>query len=260
MRTAVRVFPELREYPLYFEGIGWRTVDICVLAGFYLLEYSRMEAPQNGQLIPALEGCLKPGDCFWDVGANAGIVSLHFSQERFRLSRVDLFEPNPAFQKGHERLFSENPAVHVHPIGLSNLNGEQSLFLDSPFAPTASVTASVIREKNFHDSIPIILKRGDDLCADFNIPYPNVIKVDVEGHEEEVFQGIGQIIQKHRPILFFEHVFLSDETIEQMRPEGYRLEFIMDDGTRSRSRVSGAGYDAIFIPDEKYESVVGMEK
>jgi hypothetical protein len=39
---------------------------------------------------------------------------------------------------------------------------------------------------------------------DLDLPPPDLIKIDVEGHELKVFQGAYNTISKHRPVIFYE--------------------------------------------------------
>jgi FkbM family methyltransferase len=44
----------------------------------------------------------------------------------------------------------------------------------------------------------------DSYVSNNKLPIPYIIKIDVEGHEWEVFQGMEQTIKNYLPIIFFE--------------------------------------------------------
>lgn len=43
---------------------------------------------------------------------------------------------------------------------------------------------------NTAETIKVAVTRGDALIENKNLPYPSVIKIDVEGYEEEVLKGL----------------------------------------------------------------------
>ena len=47
----------------------------------------------------------------------------------------------------------------------------------------------------------------------FNLRHADVIKIDVEGHASHVLAGAEKTLQRHRPILWFEH---SEETAPEV--------------------------------------------
>jgi hypothetical protein len=40
------------------------------------------------------------------------------------------------------------------------------------------------------------VRRGDALAAELGLPAPNVVKIDVEGYEWEVLQGLGNLLAR----------------------------------------------------------------
>ena len=248
LRAACRLLPELRSYSLEFPGVGCRKVDLSSFSNRFLLEYSWGDLPGAEHLVAALEQAIQPGNTFWDIGANVGVVSLHLSQPRFCLARIDLFEPNPTLRSGLENLFAGVDSVHIHAVGLSNTDEIRQLSV----SPGETTCGSVARVLEHAESIPVTLKKGDKFRAEIGAPYPDVIKIDVEGHEIAVMQGLTEIIETHRPIIFFEHIFLSQEEVVGLIPSGYGIEFIGDDGARGRTLADRTkGHDAILIPQEK---------
>jgi hypothetical protein len=76
-----------------------------------------------------------------------------------------------------------------------------------------------------------------------------MLKIDVEGHEPEVLIGLHQTIYRYRPAIFFEHIFLSDEVLRGMVPTGYRLSFLLDDGSWTKDFHSRhRGHEAFLEP------------
>jgi hypothetical protein len=47
------------------------------------------------------------------------------------------------------------------------------------------------------------MRTGDDLCTSHDF-CPDVVKIDVEGHEHKVLIGLRETLSKHKPLLFIE--------------------------------------------------------
>ena len=68
------------------------------------------------------------------------------------------------------------------------------------------------------------------LFCDNPLAPPAVVKIDVEGHEPAVLRGLSRVISQHRPVIIFEHLFLTDEMVQQLTPVGY-VRFSIHDKT-----------------------------
>jgi hypothetical protein len=87
---------------------------------------------------------------------------------------------------------------------------------------------------------------------ELKLPAPQVIKIDVEGFEPSALAGLMETISEHRPILVFEHIFLSDEQIKGLIPKEYLLYFLQDDGSIATDfSERRGGHDALALPAEK---------
>ena len=77
-------------------------------------------------------------------------------------------------------------------------------------------------------SLKVRTKKMDDILGNNNIGF---IKIDVEGHEENVLMGATEIIKKNRPILLVEieqkHTRKNvEETINFINSLGYKSYFL----------------------------------
>jgi hypothetical protein len=86
---------------------------------------------------------------------------------------------------------------------------------DEPFDATTTIDVDVVTL--------------DRLVADGSLPRPTFVKIDVEGFEREVLDGMSAILRDHRPTLLVEldaatpaDVAAEVETIaERLRTQGY---------------------------------------
>lgn len=242
--------PGLRDYDLDVPGVGKVKLDFADGTAYAMLLRVRLGDLQTDVgFYKSIEKFLFPGAVFWDVGAFVGYLSAYFAHPRFKLAAIHAFEPNPANVAHLRALFKSGGVTSIHPFALGRT--DQTLNLSMP-ARGGSSTSSLVRKCGGGGSVPVQVRRGDSVRKELELPMPDVIKIDVEGFEPEVIAGLSETIQKHRPVIFFEHIFLSDQQVQELAPAGYTLFFIGDDGRitdtlESRKR----GHDAFMAPDEK---------
>ncbi len=141
---------------------------------------------------------------FVDVGANIGIYALTIAKN-FPNIKIDAFEPHKgAFERMianiHQNGFSE--IIQSHNLALSNENKDGYLLADSRFGAYQSGGAKV----DAKGKMKIIQKRGDDLIKDSGNTI--AVKIDVEGFELSVLQGIENLVKNNK-------VFLQIEIFDQ---------------------------------------------
>jgi len=248
LKRLAFIFPGLQAYPFTVPEVGVALLDFRDVQAFSIVNLLLGDVGNSASLYRRLEEALQPGDVFWDVGANVGMVSGYFAHPRFKLSSLHAFEPNPGPLKTLQSLFSANSRCIVHPFGLGDKDQMISLNLSSRGSGVGSMS------RDFHEgkTIQVQVRRGDAALRELRLPAPHVVKIDVEGFEPSVFAGLTETIAKHRPILAFEHIFLSDEQIKELVPGGYLLYFMQDDGSlKTDYSMRHNGCDALVVPAEK---------
>jgi FkbM family methyltransferase len=135
-------------------------------------------------LANAMHGATRPGDVVWDVGANIGYYTRQFAAWTGTTGRVYAFEPEPATLVDLHAAVDALSNVIVIPVGLSANDARL------PFARLRmhSSGASVVTADEADDFLEVRAGDGLDLSA------PNVIKVDVEGHELDVLTGMKRLL------------------------------------------------------------------
>jgi hypothetical protein len=143
----------------------------------------------------------------------------------------------------------------VHPFGLGDKDQTVTMNLSSG----GSLIGSMMRDFHEGKQIQVQVRSGDAVLRDLGLSPPHVIKIDVEGYEPSVFAGLAETITKHRPIMAFEHIYLSDEQIKELVPKGYLLYLIQNDGSiQTDLSMRRNGIDAMLVPAEKVERI-GLE-
>ncbi|MEO7115550.1 MAG: FkbM family methyltransferase [Caldimonas sp.] len=149
-----------------------------------------------------LDQLLREGDTMVDIGANIGMIALHARSLVGKTGRVICFEPNPECASAVEEHMKLNGIrnVEVRRCALASAPGTLTLNLTSEHSGTATlapVRGTVVK------SIQVPVRVGDD---ELERVAPKVIKIDVEGFELNVLQGLRKTLAKHKPILITELV------------------------------------------------------
>jgi FkbM family methyltransferase len=138
---------------------------------------------------------LREGDCIWDVGSNIGYYTMQFAAKVGSGGAVYAFEPSPVNFSRLTAACAGSPAVKPHQIGLGKSEGVL------PFAQGADTIGATSRiVANADDTtVSVQVRPGAALIAEGLARSPNIIKIDVEGYEPEVLEGLGEAL--HNPSL-----------------------------------------------------------
>jgi FkbM family methyltransferase len=148
---------------------------------------------------------LKNGGNALDIGGNIGLQSIRMSQCAGDMGKVYAFEPLAHLQEKFTRNILLNKANNVTllPYALSDQEGEADFVVDK--TQWNQGTFSLAGSNNGSEKQHVIIKIGDALPEIQNLTSLDLIKIDVEGFEYQVLQGLGQTIKKHKPRIIFEY-------------------------------------------------------
>ena len=136
-------------------------------------------------------------DCV-DIGANLGTVLLEMRRCAPE-GRFVAFEPLPELA---ERLRALFPAADVRNVALSDRKGEATFYRVPSAASQSSLSPEAV-EGEALEPFTVALDTVDAaLPADFA---PALIKIDVEGAEEQVLRGAAETLARHKPVVVLEH-------------------------------------------------------
>jgi FkbM family methyltransferase len=147
---------------------------------------------ETAALLDALVG---DGDVFFDVGANWGCFALFVAVRSGFAGKIHAFEPLARTFADLESLVRQagfEQTIRCHHVALSDAAGEAPLARPLHGALTG-LEAGGARET-------VTLCRLDDL----GLPPPDVIKIDVEGHEPQMLAGAFATLEAQRPMIVFE--------------------------------------------------------
>src|SRR5260370_4524990 len=190
---------------------------------------------------------LHAGEVFLDVGSNLGLFTVFAGKQVGPDGVVLAFEPETI---AHERLM-ENIRVNrlsnvrLHKMALSQRTGVRHLAAGDPEA--VSQSAHLCDEESGTEVVESAY--FDSLAVKMNLPIPQVVKMDIEGHEHAALQGMRETLSSPycRSLFFAIHpralpngvavqdvtsliqsfgfqVLSSDERFEQLQIEATKAE------------------------------------
>jgi len=152
--------------------------------------------------ISSLSKFIPNGKIFVDVGGNKGL----YSEELLRIfnpDEVHIFEPSVTNVEILKSKFLDNPKIFINPLGLSNKESNSILYSNESGSGLGSLTKRRLDHFGLDFSVEedVKLIRFDEYWRS-NSKLIDLMKIDVEGHELEVLDGIGDFIESIRIIQF----------------------------------------------------------
>lgn len=172
-------------------------------------EYTQLE-------LQLLDNFIQPGYVIYDIGANIGYHTLHFATKKD--CKVYAFEPN----NKNFKLLKYNTRYHKNVTcinaGISDTK-KTAHISDFEFDKPDN-----LGEMKLSDTGQVCELISLDEC---DLPVPNIIKIDVEGHEDSVFRGAKKLIENNHPIIFYEAMHTDLPAIfDQLNQLAYKLYWI----------------------------------
>lgn len=161
-------------------------------------QISRLNAcRKEPETVAWIEANMRPGDVFFDVGANVGAYS--FVADTVAAGRGDVYAFEPSYSTfaalvANVQLNRCGDRVRTLQVALSNVTKLETFNYSSTTAGAAMhglglpINEDGLRFEPAHRQL-VLAFRMDDLRAQFGIPVPNHIKIDVDGAELLVVEG-----------------------------------------------------------------------
>lgn len=134
---------------------------------------------------------LSADNVVYDVGANVGMYSCVLDDFA---DQVHAFEPAPANVEAiHDNIRANGcERVHVHEVALGESNGQGTLSMnnDERGSPRHQVNGDSSTQ------IDIEIQAVDALRSQGELPAPDAIKIDVEGGEIDVLEGMRKTLEQ----------------------------------------------------------------
>ena len=172
-----------------------------------------------------------------DIGAFIGNHSIFFSKI---FSEVLSFEPHPISYEILKINCRNFKNIKMFNFACSDENKDSYLRLKH-----TNIGGSSISEGNHIRDHSIKLFKLDDFLKD-NIIEIGLIKIDVEGHEENVINGCIELLKKNKPIIIMElknfHKESEPNVVKKLKSLGYSKFFEVE-----RSLIFNANKNSLFL-------------
>lgn len=168
---------------------------------------------------------LRPGDTVLDIGANLGLTTLQASHLVGPMGHVHAFEPQPAMVRLMERSIAKNSVqnVTIHSVALGAESGRATLTIPEHNAGAASLK-SLARTGV---QVPVTVESASAYFQRLELESVRLAKIDVEGSEADVLEGIGSAFASSPPDALLVETGAVDSSVERildiLSALGYRL-------------------------------------
>jgi FkbM family methyltransferase len=148
-----------------------------------------------------IENNFRPGEMFYDIGANIGVFSL-FSAKKINDLKVFAFEPlSLNYAKLNENIIANrlDKQVTAYNIALNDRDDVSNLYVSGFYGGASGSQCNSVLDSYGHEFRPqfvqgIIGFSLDSLIRFGNLPVPNHIKIDVDGNEYLIIRGAEETL------------------------------------------------------------------
>jgi len=190
----------------------------------------------------AIDKLLVPGSVCYDLGASIGYFSLLMAR---KARQVYAFEPAPHAAAELVR--------HAAANGFQNITVEPSPVSDQRRRVKFCLTdvaygSSIVEEENQWPSIDLTAITLDEFVETH--PFPDFIKIDVEGEEGRVLQGAQSILARRQTRICCEvHSRRNAEEVQEaLAPHGYKITTLTGEPFIPHSQIVGGEVQVIAVP------------
>lgn len=169
----------------------------------------------------------------FDIGANSGVYSLIAKTVNPNCS-VFAFEPQPNIYNSLKENNNLNKFdIHCEQVALSDSNGEANFFNYGDTAFSGNTTAGSLNQQhrpNEQHSIIVKCQTLANYIESKKITNIDLIKLDVETHEIEVLNGMGNYLEKFKPTILIEIIDskIGDKLHKMFSNLNYKFFYIDD--------------------------------
>jgi FkbM family methyltransferase len=174
--------------------------DVRLLLTSRFIRFRLQAAGKEPATVEWIERRVRPGDVFYDIGANVGPYALIAAAFTQRQAKIYAFEPSAGSYHDLCRNLVLNDchdAIVPLPVALWSQT-TLTVFQQRTLAAGAGrhLLAGVPSERKAVYREPLLAYALDDLVEQFGLPVPNHVKLDVDGPELQVLQGASLTLRR----------------------------------------------------------------
>lgn len=170
----------------------------CVMHYFLGTITGQME--DERPVVRFLERLLRPGDVFFDVGANLGFYSLYVGPLCGKSGAVHAFEANPVLIPHLRRSIALNEStsnIILNDVAVGRRSNEVLRLYDPGRIGNSSFHAHGWLNREKWVSVPVVAL--DDYASEHAVRRIDAVKIDIEGAELEALQGMERLFEYAPP-------------------------------------------------------------
>jgi FkbM family methyltransferase len=166
---------------------------------------------QEEEFLERLLSVVRPDTVFFDVGANFGLYT-GFVGDQIDDGLVAAFEPYPPNVAALQRTVELNDLsnVSIMDIALEATSGTRRF--ESPSAENYATAAFERPADGGSDGSLVETRPADEIVDDGDLLVPNIVKIDVEGAESLVIDGMTETLQREECRHLFCELHPADES------------------------------------------------
>jgi len=198
-----------------------------VFAHYQTLNWKSLSKVEFDAELLLLEFLLNKDSVFFDIGANKGEYA-YYAEKLIDPKNSYLFEPEKKLNKQLNAIFKN---CNIFDVALSDSTGTHQFKIPVINGVADNCLSSLEvnnKEDNETEAIVYEVKTNtlDNFTKEKNV-FPDLIKIDVEGHELSVLKGAEHYISSHHPSLIIEieqrhHKDINIDTVfEDFKLKGY---------------------------------------
>jgi FkbM family methyltransferase len=158
-------------------------------------------------VVHAMEGILRPGDTFFDVGANIGYLSAVGAGLVGPKGQVHSFEPVPTYHTRLRRLVEMNPdyRINANCCAVGETPGTAKIYVTREAGQNTMVTGYKTAAE-IVSTADVTVVRLDSYIGERSLSRVALIKIDAEGFELPILRGLSGYWEStgHRPAILCE--------------------------------------------------------
>lgn len=200
-------------------------------------------------LLQVAKSCIKPGYTVWDVGGNVGLFAFA-AAVRSEGGQVAVFEPDiwlcHLLQKSAG--LNSDLNIDIFPLAVSNTDGFATFHIArrSRSANFLAQAEGSSQTGGVRKSLRVPTIALDTFLTHY--PKPDFIKIDTEGAEQLVFEGMKEILAAARPVILCEVSGENKSFISEILKKN-RYKIYDADKLPEFEEVDAPNYNALAIPE-----------
>lgn len=137
---------------------------------------------------------LRPGDVFFDIGANVGYYSLIASQLVGATGQVHAFEPIPENILSIQKSISDNSIanINLNQVAVADKKSSMDIYIGDDTIGNSGWASFVKSTRRIH-SLKVDVVSIDDYVRANGIDRVRLVKIDIEGAELDALKGMKNI-------------------------------------------------------------------